>query len=145
MIKAFIVGSKKGWDICINNIIPYAVLAYMIIYFLQLSGILENISNFAEPIMKILNLPGVAITVVFTAVLSASAAVGVIASLLSYGFLNNTDVTILMVIIFLGGNQVQNIGRVLGVIDLKLPYYVFVINTCICLFISILLMNLFLR
>jgi spore maturation protein SpmB len=72
--------------------------------------------------------------------------VGVAASLMASGTLSGPDVTIILPGIFLLGGQVQNIGRILGVIGVPPRFYPMLWSvTLLNAIIGMLLMRLFFR
>jgi len=136
----FVVGARKGYNIAINNLMPNVLMAYTIAEILKILGIMALLGNIFGPIMALFGLPGEAITVLLTTWLSASAGIGVAASLLANGTLNGTHMTILMPACFLMGSQLQYMGRLLGVVDAPKKYWpllmaISIINSCIAMLI----------
>ncbi len=134
----FVIGARKGWNIAITNMLPNVLMAFTIAEVLRIIGAMAFIGKVCGPIMALFGLPGEAITVLLTAWLSASAGIGIAASLLSQGILNNVHVTILMPACFLMASQLQYMGRLLGVADVPKKYWPLlmlcsVINACIAM------------
>lgn len=73
--------------------------------------------------MVIFGLPGEAVTVILTAWLSSSAAVGLAANMAANGLLDAHAITVLMPCFFLLGAQLQYMGRLLGVADVPKKYW----------------------
>ncbi|HBZ4244140.1 TPA: hypothetical protein MG550_21005 [Klebsiella aerogenes] len=119
----FVIGTRKGFNIAINNLMPNVLMAYVIAEMLNLLGVMQLIGQLCAPLMGLFGLPGEAITVLLTSWLSASAGTGVAVSLLSKGTLNVVDITILIPAIFLMGSQLQYMGRLLGVADVPKKYW----------------------
>ncbi|WP_392551559.1 YjiG family protein [Orbus wheelerorum] len=127
----FIIGARKGFNIAINNLMPNVLMAYVIAQILNLLGLMDFLGIVFSPAMSIFNLPGVAITVLLTAWLSASAGTGVAVSLFAHQQLGITDITILAPAIFLMGSQLQYMGRLLGVADVPKRYWPLLMVTSI--------------
>ena len=111
----------KGWNISVNFVMPNIVMSFILIKFLEQSGLLKMIGDFFGPAMAIFGLPGEAATVLMAAWLSQGGGVGVAAALLEGGMLDMTQLAVVTPSIFIMGSQVQYIGRVLGVIGINKP------------------------
>lgn len=139
----FVIGARKGFNIAINNLMPNVLMAYVIAYILNVLGLIELLGTTFAPLMSVFGLPGVAITVLLTAWLSASAGTGVAVSLFAHQQLGVTDITILAPAIFLMGSQLQYMGRLLGVADVPKKYWPLLMLTSIFnAFIAMLIMRL---
>ena len=123
LIEMFVEGARKGWHIGINSLLPNVIFAFTIIKVLEVTGAMAFIGKVCAPVMALFGLPGEAIMVNVTALLSMGGAIGVAAGLLSDGVINGKDATILLPAIFVCGGQIQNLGRVLGTADVKPKYY----------------------
>jgi len=119
----FLEGARKGWDIAIHSLLPNVIMAFTIIKFFQVTGILKFIGIIFAPVMGIFGLPGEAITVNLTAVMSQAGAIGVLAGLISNGSIDVRQVTIILPSVFAAGGILQNIGRVLGTSGVNTRYY----------------------
>lgn len=119
----FVDGARKGFHIAIHNLMPNVLMAYTIAEILHILGIMELLGHVFGPIMGLFGIPGEAITVLLTSWLSASAGVGVAASLLGHGTLNATHISILLPACFMMGSQLQYMGRLLGVADVPKKYW----------------------
>lgn len=138
VVDMFVEGGRKGWQIGIHSILPNVVMAYTLIRILEVSGLLQTVGQACAPVMALFGLPGEAIMVNLAALLSMGGAVGVASSLLGTGALGNADITILLPAIFIGGGQVQNLGRLLGTSGTRACYYpwlfiVTIINTVLAM------------
>ncbi|WP_392566486.1 YjiG family protein [Utexia brackfieldae] len=139
----FVIGARKGFNIAINNLMPNVLMAYVIAYILNVLGLMELLGSVFSPLMSVFGLPGVAITVLLTAWLSASAGTGVAVSLFAHQQLGITDITILAPAIFLMGSQLQYMGRLLGVADVPKKYWPLLMLTSIFnAFIAMIIMRL---
>ena len=96
--------------------LPNVLMAFILIYVLKLTGILDLIGTVCGPVMKIFGLPGEALMVLLAAWLSMGGGVGVASSLFAAGTLSLHDIAVLAPAMYLMGSQVQYIGRLLGVV-----------------------------
>ena len=119
----FIIGARKGFNIAVNNLVPNILMAYAVSEVLRILGVMKMVGEIFGPMMFIFGLPGEAVTVLLTAWLSSSAAVGLAASMFANGILEPRHVTIMMPAFFLMGAQLQYMGRLLGVADVPKRYW----------------------
>ena len=96
--------------------LPNVLMAFILIYVLKLTGILDLIGTVCGPVMKIFGLPGEALMVLLAAWLSMGGGVGVASSLFAAGTLSLHDIAVIAPAMYLMGSQVQYIGRLLGVV-----------------------------
>lgn len=123
IIEMFVEGARKGWSIAINGLMPNVILAFALIKILEVTGAMAFIGDIFAPVMGVFGLPGQAIMVSVTALMSQGGAVGVLASLLTDGGVDAKQATILLPAIFASGGQLQNLGRVLGTSGVLTKYY----------------------
>ena len=123
IVEMFVEGARKGWSIAINGLMPNVILAFTLIKILEVTGAMAFIGNVFAPVMAIFGLPGQAIMVNVTALMSQGGAVGVLAGLLADGTVDAKQATILLPAIFAAGGQLQNLGRVLGTSGVHTKYY----------------------
>lgn len=119
----FIIGARKGFNVAINNLVPNILMAYAVAQVLQIMGVMKFLGEVFGPAMVIFGLPGEAVTVILTAWLSSSAAVGLAANMAVNGLLDAHAITVLMPCFFLLGAQLQYMGRLLGVADVPKKYW----------------------
>lgn len=119
----FIIGARKGFNVAINNLVPNILMAYAVAQVLQIMGVMKFLGEVFGPSMVIFGLPGEAVTVILTAWLSSSAAVGLAANMAANGLLDAHAITVLMPCFFLLGAQLQYMGRLLGVADVPKKYW----------------------
>ena len=112
----FVSGVKRGWGIATGSMLPNVLMAFILIYVLKLTGILDLIGTVCGPVMKIFGLPGEALMVLLAAWLSMGGGAGVASSLFAAGTLSLHDIAVLAPAMYLMGSQVQYIGRLLGVV-----------------------------
>ncbi len=119
----FIIGARKGFNVAINNLVPNILMAYAVAQVLQIMGVMKFLGEVFGPAMVVFGLPGEAVTVILTAWLSSSAAVGLAANMAANGILDAHAITVLMPCFFLLGAQLQYMGRLLGVADVPKKYW----------------------
>lgn len=71
LIEVFAAGCKRGFNMSINSIMPALILGYVMIQFLQLSGLMDVISAVFRPFMGVFGLPGEAVAVFWLRPLAA--------------------------------------------------------------------------
>ena len=116
LTDVFVSGVKRGWGIATGSMLPNVLMAFILIYVLKLTGILDLIGTVCGPVMKVFGLPGEALMVQLAAWLSMGGGVGVASSLFAAGSLSLHDIAVLAPAMYLMGSQVQYIGRLLGVV-----------------------------
>ena len=116
LTDVFVSGVKRGWGIATGSMLPNVLMAFILIYVLKLTGILDLLGSLFAPVMKIFGLPGEALMVLLAAWLSMGGGVGVATSLFAAGSLSLHDIAVLAPAMYLMGSQVQYIGRLLGVV-----------------------------
>ena len=131
VLDCFIEGARKGWDISIKNMMPNIVMAFTILQFINVLGIMDIIGTIFSPIMGIFGLPGEAITVLLSSWLAMGSGAGVAASLYAGGVLTMRHVTILMPAIYLMGAQLNYMSRCLGISNLPKKYWKWCLLVCI--------------
>ena len=140
LTDVFVSGVKRGWGIAIGSMLPNVLMAFILIYVLKLTGILDLIGTVCGPVMKIFGLPGEALMVLLAAWLSMGGGVGVASSLFAAGTLSLHDIAVIAPAMYLMGSQVQYIGRLLGVVGTPGKYIpvmvlISIINALLALFV----------
>lgn len=69
ILEEFMVGCKKGFYVGVENIMPAMVLAYALILFLNITGLMDIIASAVAPVMALFGLPGGAIVALISAFL----------------------------------------------------------------------------
>ena len=121
LTEIFCKGIISGAEICFKFVMPNLIMAFILIKFMNQSGLMTLFSDLFAPVMQLFELPGEAAVVILGAWLSMGGAVGVAASLFESGQLSTLDVTVLTPTIFILGSQVQYLGRIVGVIGTVKP------------------------
>ena len=140
LTDVFVSGVKRGWGIATGSMLPNVLMAFILIYVLKLTGILDLIGTVCGPVMKIFGLPGEALMVLLAAWLSMGGGVGVASSLFAAGSLSLHDIAVIAPAMYLMGSQVQYIGRLLGVVGTPGKYIpvmvlISIINALLALFV----------
>lgn len=91
----FMRGAKKGFYITVELIAPAMVMAYTLITFLNLSGIMPLIGKLLAPVMGIFGLPGEASVVLLAAFFAKAAGCATAAGMYMSGNLTAVEATIL--------------------------------------------------
>lgn len=144
LLDVFVVGARKGWAMAVNNILPNVLMAFVLIHFLKLIGVLGLMGKVFGPLMGVFGLPGEAVAVLIASWLAMGGGVGVAASLYGAGTLSASHVSILLPAILLMGAQVQYMGRLLGTAGVQVRYYPMLFTICIVnALIAMLIMRLF--
>lgn len=73
LLEEFMSGCKKGFYIGAENIMPAMVLAYSLILFLNITGLMDIIANAVAPVMALFGLPGGAIVALISAFFAKAA------------------------------------------------------------------------
>jgi spore maturation protein SpmB len=127
----FVDGARKGWQIATSNTVPNVLMAFVVIYALQITGLMDFLGSVFAPAMALFGLPGEAAMVLFAAWMSMGGGVGVASSLFLTGKLTATNVAILAPAMYLMGSQLQFMGRLLGVTGTKGKYYPAMFAICV--------------
>lgn len=59
----FVAGARKGWTIATTSTLPNVLMAFIIIYALELTGTLAGMAWLFGPLMRLFGLPGEAAAV----------------------------------------------------------------------------------
>jgi spore maturation protein SpmB len=113
IIDAFLEGARRGLDMTLKGIMPNVVMAFVIIHFLNITGILDVISNIAAPVMALFGLPGAGFAAWMAGWLSLGGGVGAALALYSDGALVDSHMTILLCAFVVIGAQLQYMGRIM--------------------------------
>lgn len=105
LLEEFMSGCKKGFYIGAENIMPAMVLAYSLILFLNITGLMDIIANAVAPVMALFGLPGGAIVALISAFFAKAA------SLYAEGVINAAQATILFPATITMGTLVGHFAR----------------------------------
>lgn len=95
IVEEFVTGAKKGFYIGAEMIMPAMVLAYVLIQFLDITGLMTIVGKMLGPVMAIFGLPGEAIVVLVAAFFAKAAGCATAATLYSKGIITAAQATIL--------------------------------------------------
>lgn len=95
LLEEFIFGAKNGFYLGVEKIIPAMILAYVLILFLKITGLMALIGNVISPVMAIFGLPGEAIVALISAFFAKAAGAATAATLYADGTINAVQATIL--------------------------------------------------
>ncbi len=121
-IEIFMGGAKKGFYIGIEQILPAMILGYVIVQFLQLTGLVDILGRVFGPIMGIFGLPGEAVVVFISAFFAKAAGAATAANLYTQGIINAAQATILIMPSMLMGTLVGHYARIVLVADTNPKY-----------------------
>lgn len=116
--EVFCEGIGKGWNISVKFMTPNIIMAFVLIKFLNHSGLMAILGDVCAPVMSLFGLPGESAAVIIGAWLSIGGGVGIAAALFEAGTLNLTQLAIVTPCIFIMGSQIQFMGRMLGVVGI---------------------------
>lgn len=142
IFASFAEGAKNGWHIAINSMLPGVMFAFMLIMFLELTGLMLPIKVAFSPIMGVFGLPGKAVTAVFLGFLSTSGGLGAAIGLFADNELNSGHMAILTAGVMSNGAMIQYMSRVLGTAAVKAGHYPVMLGiTAFNCFLSMLVMR----
>ncbi|MDR7868220.1 MAG: nucleoside recognition domain-containing protein [Sporomusaceae bacterium] len=95
IVEEFVAGAKKGFYIGAEMIAPAMVLAYVLIQFLDITGLMTIVGKALGPVMGIFGLPGEAIVALVAAFFAKAAGCATAATLYSKGVITAAQATIL--------------------------------------------------
>ena len=111
ILEEFMVGCKKGFYVGVENIMPAMVLAYALILFLNITGLMDIIASAVAPVMALFGLPGAAIVALISAFFAKAAGAATAASLYADGIINAAQATILFPATITMGTLVGHFAR----------------------------------
>ena len=95
LLEEFMFGAKNGFYLDKKKIIPAMIIAYVLITFLKITGLMAIIGNIISPVMAIFGLPGEAIVALISAFFAKAAGAATAATLYADGTINAIQATIL--------------------------------------------------
>lgn len=147
-VDLFLTGAKMGWSMGVNNLVPNIVMAFILIEVLKITGILALIGKYAGPVMALWGLPGEALVVICTGILSQGGAIGMGVSLYNSGAITAADIAVLTPGMMMVGGLVQYVGRCLGTSGANRRYWgwhilIACINSCVAMWLARLMVTTF--
>lgn len=123
VVETFMEGSRKGFTIGVNQIIPAMILAYTLIYFLQTTGLMDIVSKIFTPIMGIFGLPGAAVVVLVAAFFAKASGCATAALMVAEGSLTLAEGMILFPACILMGTLIGHYARIVLVSGTNKKYH----------------------
>ncbi|MEG0367103.1 MAG: nucleoside recognition domain-containing protein [Coprobacillus sp.] len=119
VIEVFSGGVKRGLYIGLEQVLPAMILGYVIVSFLQLTGITDVLSVAFGPVMGVFGLPGEAVVVLISAFFAKAAGASTAAGLYANGVINAAQATILIMPCMLMGTLVGHFARIVLVANVN--------------------------
>lgn len=119
----FMLGAKKGFYITVEIIAPAMVMAYALITFLKLAGIMPIIGDLLAPVMGVFGLPGEASVVLLAAFFAKAAGAATAAGMYMNGNISAIHATILFPACITMGTLIGHFARVVLVCKVRSCYY----------------------
>jgi spore maturation protein SpmB len=123
IVEEFVAGAKKGFYIGVEMIAPAMVLAYVLILFLQITGLMQIIGKLVGPLMALFGLPGEAIVALIAAFFAKAAGAATAATLYSKGIITATQATILFPATITMGTLIGHFVRIVIVSNANKKYH----------------------
>lgn len=130
-IELFLAGCKKGFYIGVEVILPSMILGYVIIAFLDLTGLADLLAYIFGPVMGLFGLPGDAVTVLVSAFFSKASGAGAAVALFEAGTLTAAQCAICLMPSMLMGTLVGHFVRVVMVADTNPKYRLMMIGVAL--------------
>ncbi|HBK27167.1 MAG TPA: nucleoside recognition protein [Dialister sp.] len=125
----FMLGAKKGFYITVELIAPAMVMAYTLITFLKLAGIMPIIGEILSPVMGLFGLPGEASVVLLAAFFAKAAGAATAAGMYMNGTISAVHATILFPACITMGTLIGHFARVVMVAKVRSCYYPIMLAT----------------
>jgi len=129
--ELFMEGAKNGFYIGIEKIAPAMVMAFTIIVFLRITGLLDIIGNLLGPVMAVFGLPGEAIVVLIAAFFAKTAGAATAAMLYGEGVLTAAQATILFPATIVMGTLIGHYVRIVMVSGTNKRWHGLLMLTCV--------------
>lgn len=123
IIEEFMVGAKKGFYLGVEMIAPAMILAYALIIFLDITGLMKIIGNYLGPVMAVFGLPGEAMVALIAAFFAKAAGAAATASLYGEGVLTAAQATILFPACITMGTLVGHFMRIVIVSNVNKKWH----------------------
>jgi spore maturation protein SpmB len=117
IVEEFMIGCRKGFYIGAEQIAPAMVLGFVVIQFLQITGLLDILGRLVGPVMAVFGLPGEAIVSLIAAFFAKTAGAAAAATLYTNGVIDAVQATILMPATITMGTLVGHYVRIVVVSD----------------------------
>ncbi len=115
-------GAKGGFYIAVEQILPAMILGYVIVEFLEITGLMDLVGKLFGPVMGIFGLPGAAVAVLISAFFAKAAGAATAANMFAQGIITAAQATILIMPCMLMGTLVGHYARIILVSDVNPKY-----------------------
>ena len=123
IVEEFMKGAKKGFYIGAEMIMPAMVMAYALIEFLKITGLMNLIGTVLNPVMGVFGLPGEAIVALLAAFFAKAAGCAAAATLFTEGTIDAAQATILFPACVTMGTLVGHFARIVLVSGANKKFY----------------------
>lgn len=131
VMDMFINGVCCGFIIVMINLLFNVVMVFVIIQVLKIIGLFDWVGYICQFVMVLWGFFGEVVMVFLVLLMSMGGVVGVVVSLVIVGVLSGYDVIVLLLVIYLMGNLVQNVGCCFGIVEVNVKYYLYIIVVCV--------------
>lgn len=122
VVEIFMKGAKKGFYIGVEQILPAMILGYVIVEFLQLTGLVDILGKLFGPVMGIFGLPGASVVVLISAFFAKAAGAATAANMFAQGLITVPQAAILIMPCMLMGTLVGHYARIVLVSGVDAKY-----------------------
>jgi spore maturation protein SpmB len=122
ILEIFMNGTKRGFYIGINQVLPAMFLGYVLVQFLQLTGLVNLLGVIFGPVMSVFGLPGETVVVIIAAFFAKAAGAATAANMYATGIISAGQATILLLPCMLVGTFVSGYARVVLVSNVAEKY-----------------------
>lgn len=131
VLELFIEGCRDGFSVVVQQIMPAMIFAFVLVYALNSTGLMDIIGRLTAPIMGLWGLPGEASVVLISAFFAKAAGAGTAAALYTSGVLTAQQATILYPAVILMGTLIGHYVRVVMVSGTLSKYHPLLIGICL--------------
>ena len=127
---------KQGFTLWFNNLVPAVLFGYVVVVFLNVTGLMNVLGLMFTPIMGLFGLPGEAAACIITSYMTLPAGCAMTAAMVQQGTLTARQATVLFPMMYAVASNLLYIGRVLGganVDSKKYPVYIAIGLICACI------------
>lgn len=122
ILEIFMNGTKRGFYIGIDQVLPAMFLGYVLVQFLQLTGLVNLLGTIFGPVMAVFGLPGETVVVIVAAFFAKAAGAATTANMYATGIISAGQATILLLPCMLVGTFVSGYARVVLVSNVADKY-----------------------
>ena len=146
IVEEFVAGAKKGFYIGAEMIAPAMVLAFVLIQFLEITGLMTIVGKALGPVMAVFGLPGEAVVALVAAFFAKAAGCATAATLYSKGLITAQQATILFPACVTMGTLIGHFVRIVIVSNANKKWHplllaVPVVDAVVVMFLTRLVLN----